>query len=108
MAKAKSVDVVGIFQAMQDRNRDLASLKEQVKAIEKEIDLMEQQLYANIPANMVVNGLQHVVFTKRNVSYAKVLEKVKSLYVPKTKLAEVEAITEEFTSISETHKIKAV
>jgi hypothetical protein len=88
-----------------DLFRRYNDLSKEIRDLEKERDLIKEQLQAKIPPNQAKAGVYHEVTESKSISYAKALPDLKSL-IPKTKYPEVDIILTNHTKYYERHKLK--
>lgn len=79
--------------------------KAELKALEKDISILQDKLKASIPENDEKGGVMHKVTYSKSVSYAKALPDLKTL-IPKTKYKDVDKILASYTSTYPRHTFK--
>ena len=52
------------------------------------------------------SGVHHTVFERKTPKYKEILLQVRERYTPKTKQQEIDALVDEFTSVTYTHKFE--
>lgn len=76
------------------------------KALASEIASLKSELTALIPPGEARAGVAHRTRPHTSVSYAKVVAALRERLIPKTKLADADAIQESLTSRTEVHVLE--
>jgi len=92
--------VTALFSVYQDAQKRAKALKAELTEIESEMELAKAALLKTIKPNTAKDGVYHKQFERRSVAYQAVLASVTEQFVPKTKLAAVDAIIEDHTRVT--------
>jgi hypothetical protein len=110
MAKEKvgPVDVKALWRRHEKLSAEAKELTDRLAPINKDLGLIEAQLFATIKEGQAKDGVQHVVRLGKSVSWAKVYADIKEhKLIPSTKIPEVEVIIENNSKETKSHKLEA-
>lgn len=106
--KSKAIDIPALWRRHEKLMIESKALTDQLVPVEKELSMIELQLYAEIKEGKTKDGITHVVKLGKSVSWAEIFKDIRAKgIIPKAKFPEANAIIELHSKVTKSHKLEA-